>query len=154
MEGSLQPIEHHFVIEPFVGVGPIKFGMTRDEVGRVFTYVYRSFFKGPDSKVRSDDCTFVGLIVHYDNDRRVEFIEVTAPEHGKVTLELFGTDITGISVDGLLKLVQSHTSRIEQHDYGYDFPELEMNTYNSDLRTGFDKVECLGVGRRGYSATE
>jgi hypothetical protein len=151
-EGRLQPIEHHFVIEPLGGVGPIKFGMHRDEVARAFTYVYTSFFKGPWSKVRSDHCTIVGLIIHYDDDHRVEYIEVTAPEHGNVTLELFGKDVTGISVRGLLKLVQGHTSRVEQHDYGYDFPDLEMNTYNSDLRTRFDKVECLGVGRRGYSA--
>ena len=57
---------HHFVVEPLKGVGPIRFGMHKDEVSRVFTYVYASFFKGPDSKVRADHCEVVGLIIHYD----------------------------------------------------------------------------------------
>ena len=148
----MQASEHHFVIEPMVGVGPIRFGMHRDEVARAFTYAYTSFFKAPHSKVRSDHCAVVGLIVHYDDRHRVEYIEVTAPEHAKVTLELFGQEVTGVSVGGLLKVVRAHASRVERHDNGYDFPELEMNTYNGELRSDSDKVECLGVGKRGYSA--
>lgn len=145
-------MNHHFVIEPFVGVGPIKFGMHREEVERAFTYVYTSFFKGDDSRVRSDHCMIVGLIAHYDAARCVEYIEVTAPKYGKVTLELFGKNITGISVRGLLDLVRAHTSRVDQNCYGYDFPDLEMNTFNHDLQSECDEVECLGLGRRGYRA--
>ena len=147
----MQPTEYHFVIEPLVGVGPIKFGMHRDEVERAFTYVYRSFFKGPRSKVRSDQCAVVGLIIHYDEQHRVEYVEVVAPQM-KVSLELLGNDITGISVGRLLNLVRAKTSRVERCDYGYNFPDLEMSTYNSDLRSEDDKIECLGLGRRGYSA--
>ena len=44
---------HHFVIEPLKGVRPIRFGMHKDQVSLTFTYAYASFFKGPDSKVRS-----------------------------------------------------------------------------------------------------
>jgi hypothetical protein len=31
-----------FPIEPGVGIGPVRFGMTKDEVSRLFTFVYRS----------------------------------------------------------------------------------------------------------------
>ena len=55
---------HHFIIEPLKGVGPVRFGVHKDDVSRVFTYVYCSFFKGPDSRVRSDHCEVVGLIIH------------------------------------------------------------------------------------------
>jgi hypothetical protein len=48
--------------------------------------------------------------------------------------------------------VRTNTSRIEKHDYGYDFPDLEMNTFNSDLESEGDKVECFGLGKRGHSA--
>jgi len=34
----------------------------------------------------------------------------------------------------------------EKTDYGYDFPELGLNTFNEDLRSEDDPVECLGVG--------
>jgi hypothetical protein len=62
---------HHFVIEPLKGVGPIRFGMHKDEVSRAFTYVYTSFFKVEWNKVRSDHCEVVGLIIHYDDASRV-----------------------------------------------------------------------------------
>ncbi|MGD0769796.1 MAG: hypothetical protein ABSB42_16555 [Tepidisphaeraceae bacterium] len=144
---------HHFVVEPFEGVGPIKFGMHKNDVSHAFSYVYRSFFKGNKSKVRSDHCENVGLIIHYDDESRVEYIELTKPEYGTVTVELFGQDITGISVRGLVKLLGSHTTRIEKNVYGYKFPDLGLNTFNSVLQSEDEVVECLGVGRRGGSAT-
>ena len=138
--------EHHFVIAPLKGVGPIRFGMHKDEVSRAFTYVYASFFKGPDSKVRADHCEVVGLIVHYDDTRRVNYIEVHKARYATVTLELFGRDITGISVGGLVEFLSGRGFRAEKTHYGYDFPELCLNTFNSDLESEFDPVECLGVG--------
>ena len=92
--------QHHFVIEPLKGVGPVRFGMHKDEASRAFTYVYTSFFKGPDSKVRSDHCEVVGLIIHYSDDSRVDYIEVHKAQYATVTLELFGRDITKISFAG------------------------------------------------------
>ncbi len=115
---------HHFVIEPLKGVGPIRFGMHKDEVSRAFTYVYSSFFKGPDSTVRSDHCEVVGLIIHYDDASRVNFVEVHNARYAQVTLELFGRNITGTSVGGLVKFLTGRGIRAERGHYGYDFPEL------------------------------
>jgi hypothetical protein len=136
---------HHFVVEPLKGVGPIRFGMHKDEVSRAFTYVYSSFFKGP-SKVRSDHCEVVGLIIHYDDASRVNYIEVHKAQYATVTLELLGRDITGISVRGLVEFLRGRGVKAERTDYGYDFPELCLSTFNSDLRSENDPVECLGVG--------
>ncbi len=85
---------HHFVIEPHKGVGPIRFGMHKDDVSHAFTYVYTSFFKVAESKVRADHCEVVGLIIHYDDEGRVNHIEVYKARYATVTLELFGQDIT------------------------------------------------------------
>jgi hypothetical protein len=137
---------HHFVVEPLNGVGPIRFGMHKDEVSRAFTYVYSSFYKGPDSKVRSDHCEVVGLIIHYDDASRVNYIEVHKAHYATVTLELLGQDITGISVRGLVKLLSGRGVKAERTDYGYDFPELCLGRFNSDLQSENDPVECLGVG--------
>jgi hypothetical protein len=141
--------DHHFVIEPHQGVGPIRFGMHKEEVSRAFTYVYSSFYKGPDSKVRSDHCEVVGLIIHYDSGSRVNFIEVHKARYATVTLELFGQDITGISVRGLFRLLKGRGVKAEKTHYGYDFPELLLSTFNHDLRSEDDPVECLGVGSDG-----
>lgn len=137
---------HHFVIEPLKGVGPIWFGMHKDEVSRAFTYVYASFFKGPDSKVRADHCEVVGLIIHYDDASRVNYIEVHKAQYATVTLELFGQDITGISVGGLVKFLSERGLKAKKTDYGYDFPDLCLNTFNNDLESEADQLECLGVG--------
>jgi hypothetical protein len=137
---------HHFVVEPLKGVGPIRFGMHKDEVSRAFTYVYASFFKGPTSTVRADHCEVVGLMIHYDEFTRVNYIEVLKPKYATVTLELFGRDITNISVQGLVALLVGRNVKAEKAHYGYDFPALGLNTFNSDLRSESDLVECLGVG--------
>ena len=136
---------HHFVIEPVKGVGPIRFGMHKDEVSRAFTYVYTSYFKGEWNKVRSDHCEVVGLIIHYDDASRVNYIEVHKARYATVTLELFGRDITGISVRGLVELLSGQGVRGERSHYGYDFPELGLNTFNSNLESEAEPVECLGV---------
>lgn len=137
---------HHFIIEPKLGVGPVRFGMHKDEVGRLFTYVYTSFFKGADSKVRSDQCEAIGLIIHYDNASLVDHIEITQARFAAVTVELFGRDISGISARDLVKFLMSSSYVAEKTYYGYDFPQLAMSTYNSDPRSDGDPVECLGVG--------
>jgi hypothetical protein len=120
--------------------------MHKDEVSRTFTYVYVSFFKGPDSKVRADHCEVVGLIIHYDDASRVNYIEAHIARHATVALELFGQDITDISVRGLVEFLKGRGVKIDKTDHGYDFPELCLNTFNSDLHFEGDTVECLGVG--------
>lgn len=137
---------HHFVIEPHKGVGPIRFGMHKDDVSHAFTYVYTSFFKVAESEVRADHCEVVGLIIHYDDASRVNYIEVHKARYATVTLELFGQDITGISVRGLVALLNTRGTKAEKTPYGYDFPELAMSTYNDDLQNEEAAVECLGVG--------
>jgi hypothetical protein len=140
---------HHFVIEPGKGVGPIRFGMHKDDVSRAFTYVYRSFFKTSDSQVRSDQCEVVGLIIHYDNEGHVNYIEVMQARYATVTLELFGRDITGISLYGLVNFLASLGISAERDEVGYNFPGLGINTYNDDLTSDEDVVECIGVGMVG-----
>jgi hypothetical protein len=137
---------HRFVVEPLKGVGPIRFGMHKDEVSRAFTYVYASFYKFPWSKVRSDHCEVVGLIIHYDDASRVNYIEVHKAQYATVTLELFGRDITGITVCGLVELLRERGARAVRTDCGYDFQELCLNTFNSALESEDDPVECLGIG--------
>ena len=43
--------------------------------------------------MRSDHCEVVGLIIHYDDASRVNYIEVHKARYATVTLELLGRDI-------------------------------------------------------------
>jgi len=122
--------------------------MHKDEVSNAFTYVYKSFFKGSASKVRSDDCEVAGLIIHYDEESRVNYIEIYKSRFGEVTLELFGQNVTGISVRGAFVLLAAHSTNHTRSDYGYDFPDLGMNTYNNDLESEEQPVECFGVAAK------
>jgi hypothetical protein len=66
---------------------------------------------------------------------------------------LFGRDITGISVQGLVDLLGSRSFKAEKTHDGYDFPELALSTYNHAMESEDDPVECLGVGLVGEQGT-
>jgi hypothetical protein len=60
-------------VEPYVGIGPIRFGMTRDDVRRVLGRPSRSFLKG---QVEPNDAyEKLHLHVGYDTEGRVETVE-------------------------------------------------------------------------------
>ncbi len=123
--------------------------MHKDEVSHAFTYVYTSFFKGQWSKVRSDHCEFVGLIVHYDDDSRVEYIEVTPARYAEVTLELFGVDVTDISFEDAVRLLKSKSTRYAEDASGYAFLDLGIDLYSADLESEKAPLDYLGVKRIG-----
>jgi hypothetical protein len=141
-----QQIRHHFVIEPLVGVGPIRLGMHKDEVSHAFTYAYRSFFKTPESKVRSDMCEMVGLIIHYDDYRRVKQIESYQPKDDSgVTMELYGQDVTKMTMREALNLISPHGENMREL-LGFDFPELGLSLRNHRYKTDADPVGHFVVG--------
>ena len=136
---------HHFIIEPKQGVGPIRFGMKKDDVSHAFTYVYSSFFKSAERKVRADHIEVVGLIVHYDDDARVSYIEVTPPKHSTVTLELWGQELTGASLKKAFDILRARSAVFSKDEYGYDFQELGVSLYIDDLESEDDLVDCFGI---------
>jgi hypothetical protein len=52
-------------IESYVGVGPIKFGMTRDQVCQSIGKQPGQFLKGPESVIATDDFGDLGFHVYY-----------------------------------------------------------------------------------------
>lgn len=138
--------DHTFEIEPGRGIGPVRFGMSKEEVSRLFTYVYRSFFKTADAPHRSDQIEVVGLIVHYDASGAVEYIEaIPRPKYSSVRLILFGEDVTGASVAHVVEIVGSHSATKTRETKGYAFPEIGLSTYNDVFRSDEDEVEAFGL---------
>ena len=64
-----------FEITPYVGVGPITFGMTRAEVRRRIAAPVEPFLKTPDSAVPTDAFDPMGIHVHYDSENQCEAVE-------------------------------------------------------------------------------
>jgi len=68
-----------FQIETFVGAGPIRFGMTAQEVQKALPGPMRSFKRTPNVVVPSDHFTELGVIVNYEPTGRVNSIEFSRP---------------------------------------------------------------------------
>jgi len=140
--------DYTFEIEPGRGIGPVRFGMSKEEVSRLFTYVYRSFFKTPEAAHRSDQIEVVGLIVHYDTSGAVDYIEaIPRPKYSSVRLFLFGEDVTDASVTRVASIVGSHSSTKTREPNGYVFTDIGLNTYNAVLESEDDLVEAFGLER-------
>lgn len=135
-----------FEIEPGRGIGPVRFGMSKEEVSKFFTYVYRPFFKTADALHRSDQIEVVGLIVHYDASGTVDYIEaIPRPKYSSVRLFLFGEDVTDASVARVSTIVESHSPTKTREPNGYVFPDIGLNTYNDVLESEDDLVEAFGL---------
>src|SRR5690349_6285892 len=63
-------------IRPFVGVGPIKFGMTVEEVRKAVAQQPKSFLKGHDSTIPTDAFDALGIHVHYKLPGVCEAVEL------------------------------------------------------------------------------
>jgi hypothetical protein len=56
------------VVEPGIGIGPFRLGMTRAEIVGITREPLHSFFPQTGSKVRSDELVHLGVTVAYDDN--------------------------------------------------------------------------------------
>jgi hypothetical protein len=64
-----------FDIHPYVGVGPIRFGMTRDEVHAVVTSEVRDFRRGRTEGAPDDFFPTLGFFAYYGPDSTCQALE-------------------------------------------------------------------------------
>jgi hypothetical protein len=62
-------------ISPFIGLGPLGFGLLRSQVRVILGGGVVTFKKGPYAEVETDACDRLGLHLHYDIQDRLECIE-------------------------------------------------------------------------------
>lgn len=63
-------------IQPYVGVGQIKFGMTVDEVRKSVGFPVKPFFKGPNADFPTDSFNDLGIHVYYKKPGICEAVEM------------------------------------------------------------------------------
>jgi hypothetical protein len=134
-------------IRPTVGVGPIRFRMSREEVRAAIGVPARSFSKTPESPALSDAFDDEGVHVHYRNDGRCEAVEIAAPcrplYRGR---ELIGKPYAPVR-DWLRTLDES----LEEDDTGLTSHALCLGLYASNPREfPEDPVEAVIVFEEGY----
>lgn len=87
-------------ITPYVGVGPVRFGMTRQQVRDAVGAPSEEFKRTPSSRI-SDKFTTLGAFAYYTDDGGLEAIEFTRLQ----TIFVEKLDLTTTPTDQLLRAV-------------------------------------------------
>ena len=140
-----------FEIEPLRGVGPIRFGMSRDQVHEQL---------GSPQRVNDDREWFLsGFAVDFDADGRVEFIE--AARSANVRINFHGECLLDMSPDKAVEFV----SKFAPYDpsdpelgCSYVFPALQVSLWrptmpqsdqSADESEG-SRFHAVGAATAGY----
>jgi hypothetical protein len=143
-----------YVVRPHEGVGAIRLGASRGEARAAMPEVPVAFGKGPgDTPV--DAWHDFGLQVFYDDEDRVEYIEVSRDPDLRPLL--FGEPVLSLPICAAVDVVSRHAP----HDAEdprlpecWTFPALDLSLWKPP--DGEDDDGCfatIGAGRRGYFAT-
>jgi hypothetical protein len=146
-----------YTVQPFVGVGPVLLGMSRDEVRRVMPEPAKPFRKAQTSQHETDAFHTSGFQVFYGGDQpTVEYIELSRRSVVRALyreLDVFATPADEVVV---------HVSRDSEFDhsdpeipYSYLFRGLQLSLWRptipeSDADTEGRYFSTIGIGKRGY----
>lgn len=133
----------HFAIRPAESrVGPVKIGMTRSEVHAAM---------GPPEEASGQRETFLqSFFVDYDEDGKVEFIELSNTVHYRVTFE--GVALLEVSAGQALgHLAKFAEFDAEEDEVGclYFYPDLNLSLWRHFESDDVD-FETVGLARPGY----
>jgi hypothetical protein len=137
-----------FEIEPLVGVGPVRFDMTRADVYAVLGT--------PEYKNGNRECFLSGLMVDFDEAGAVEFVELANSE--KFTATFHRQDLHTIPANDAVTLLSKY-GKFKDDDpelgHSYIFPDLQMSLWRSTVQDDENDedgkyFEAIGIARPGY----
>lgn len=146
-----------YTIEPLVGVGPIRFGMSRGQVRLAMPDEPKPFRKSRQSKHETDAFHESAFQVFYSGEYpAVEFIELSDCSLFRVFYE--GVDVFETPADHLVEFISRSSPFDATHGeipYTYIFPGFELSLWRPDIpRSGSDEegrfFSTIGIGVRGY----
>lgn len=146
-------MKKEFVLDPLVGVGPIRLGANRESVLAALGNPASSVHKTPDSRYPTDSWFENRFQVFYEGSRpTVAYIEVSGG--GDVEAVLFGLPVFATAVPILVNEVGCR-AKLDETDpelgHSYIFPALELAFWRPD---NDDKeaphFSTVGVGQSGY----
>jgi hypothetical protein len=138
-----------FPIHTYVGAGPLRFGMTREEVQAALGSTPKRFRRTPSGS-ESDHFTDGGVLVYYDHDGRCEAIEMDSRAAPNVN----GRALVGLPFRDLLEWFTAADPGIETDGAGLISRGLGIALYAPAARKEpDDPVEAAMAFRRGYYDT-
>jgi hypothetical protein len=146
-----------FTLQPLVGVGSVRFGMSRDEVRRVMLEPVRSFRKTPKSRHETDAIFQNAFQIFYGGDQpTVEFIELS----GGLAVRAFyrELDVFGTPADEVVAFISrdaAFDAKEREIPYSYIFPGLQLSLWRPTIPESADDTDgryfsTVGIGQRGY----
>src|ERR1700732_2393896 len=138
-------VSDRWEIIPYCGVGPLKFGLSRNHVRSFFEFVPSTFRKGPYAINETDAYDELSLHLYYDSEDRLRCIMAfeSGPIHYhnvvllKRPLQKIFNDLAALGL----------TSRYD--DEGYWFDDVGFVLYAPE-----NIVKAVSVYRRGYYEEE
>ena len=140
-----------FEIEPKVGVGPIRLGMTREEV--------REQLGDPDDATDQREWYLEDMAIDFDKSGHAEFIELAASERFRVIFQ--GKDLHELEADDAvahLRAIAEYDENDPELGCSFVFPALQLCLWrpmipfdgqDEDDPTG-RRFEAIGVAGEGY----
>lgn len=145
-----------YVVQSHVGVGQILFGMTRDEVRSLMGGLPVTFHRSVAEDPAIDAFFQTSFQISYDNDDRVEFIELARDP--TLTVLYKGHDVFMLTAEELVQLV-SQDAPYDPNDpelgFSYTFLDLDIALWRATVPEDEDDpdgrfFDSISVGRQGY----
>jgi hypothetical protein len=134
-------------IRTHIGLGPVTFGLTRDEVAEAMGTVPRRFMKTMACTTLTDAFDRLGMQVFYDADDRAEAVEVFAPSRPHFgDLDLFNLPYTTV-----LAAVRALDPDVQEDELGFTSNALGFGVYAEQKDVDPERPsEGVIVFRKGY----
>jgi hypothetical protein len=100
-----------FIVEPNIGIGPIKLGMSREDVRKQFNGEYRTYKHG-SSKIYTDTFFDNSFQVSYNEKDTVEYIELSGYKNKYFNVMVFGFDPFKLKVNKVEELLNENGIKI------------------------------------------
>jgi hypothetical protein len=134
-------------IEPYVGIGPVLFGMTRQQVRALIAAPVREFMKSPQSSVPADAFAKAGIYVFYSDEGCCEAVEVTRPS----VPTLFGKSFVGQPYDRSEAWFRERDPNVETDEAGLTSRMFGVGVYSEGAKSRpSEPIEAVIAFRRGY----
>lgn len=135
------------IIQPYIGIGAIRFGMTRQQVRQVINQPVESFLRHSTDELPTDYFENLGLYVEYKNEGICQAVEMAKPANpiwrGQAFLNLSFAEVKA--------WFETIDPRLEIDDTGLISYQFGIGIYAPDCEEMPEKtVEGLIVFEQGY----
>jgi hypothetical protein len=149
-----------FEIRPLIGIGPVRFGMTRHEVRKVLGKPRDTRAAHTFASIEFPDADYFfenSFQITYDTQGTVDFIELATDDRFVGTYE--GVDLLRMDANEAVDRVARNAAIDEsdsEYPTSYVFPDLEMSLWREclpeDDPDGIEgrRFKAVGLGRVGY----